>query len=82
MARIFMLKTLYACSCVLCFSGASTSVSHNPPSLNFPLPGETGPAALVKVYDSLGETLKLNDMIEVYGVISTNPALSQIGNDE
>ena len=63
--------------------GASTSAStQNPPSLNFPLPGETGPVALVKVYDDLGETLKLNDMIEVYGVISTDPALSQIGHDE
>ena len=63
--------------------GVSTSAStQNPPSLNFPLPGETGPAALIKVYDDLGETLKLNDMIEVYGVISTDPALSQIGHDE
>lgn len=63
--------------------GASTSAStHNPLSLNFPLPGETGPAAIIKIYDDLGETLKLNDMIEVYGVISTDPALSQIGHDE
>ena len=63
--------------------GVSTSAStQNPPSLNFPLPGETGPVALVKVYDDLGETLKLNDMIEVYGVISTDPALSQLGHDE
>ncbi|XP_035673341.1 mini-chromosome maintenance complex-binding protein-like [Branchiostoma floridae] len=45
------------------------------PDLNFPLPGETGPACLVKVYQS-SDSLKLNDVIEFVGVLSIDPALA------
>jgi len=44
------------------------------PNTDFPLPGETGPAAMVKVYQDV--QLKLNDVIEVYGVLSADPSLS------
>ncbi|CAH1258171.1 MCMBP [Branchiostoma lanceolatum] len=45
------------------------------PDLNFPLPGETGPACLVKVYQS-SDSLKLNDVVEFVGVLSIDPALA------
>lgn len=48
--------------------------------LNFPLPGEKGPSCLVKVYKDW-DSFKVNDMVEVYGVLSVSPALS-ILNDE
>lgn len=48
--------------------------------LNFPLPGEKGPSCLVKVYKDW-DSFKVNDMVEVYGVLSVSPALSVL-NDE
>lgn len=42
--------------------------------LNFPLPGETGPACLVKLYQG-AEDFKLNDAIEVIGILSVDPIL-------
>uniref|UniRef100_A0A6Q2XSQ8 Mini-chromosome maintenance complex-binding protein n=1 Tax=Esox lucius TaxID=8010 RepID=A0A6Q2XSQ8_ESOLU len=58
-------------------SGQTTSPSNasSPLDLNFPLPGERGPACLVKVYEDL-DSFKLNDMLEVYGILSVNPLLS------
>ena len=55
------------------FSSQPTS---SPPThhLNFPLPGETGPACLVKLYQG-AEDFKLNDAIEVIGVLSVDPML-------
>ncbi|XP_030628302.1 mini-chromosome maintenance complex-binding protein [Chanos chanos] len=49
--------------------------------LNFPLPGERGPACLVKVYEEW-EKFKVNDMLEVFGVLSVDPALSLIADDK
>nr|XP_033796550.1 mini-chromosome maintenance complex-binding protein isoform X2 [Geotrypetes seraphini] len=43
--------------------------------LNFPLPGERGPACLVKVYENR-DSLKVNDVLEVYGVLSVDSVLS------
>lgn len=43
--------------------------------LNFPLPGEKGPACLVKVYHKW-EDYKVNDILEVYGILSVDPTLS------
>lgn len=43
--------------------------------LNFPLPGEKGPACLVKVYEKW-EDYKVNDILEVYGILSVEPKLS------
>ncbi|XP_030058469.1 mini-chromosome maintenance complex-binding protein isoform X1 [Microcaecilia unicolor] len=39
--------------------------------LNFPLPGEKGPACLVKVYENR-DNLKVNDVLEVFGVLSVD----------
>ncbi|NXK39583.1 MCMBP protein, partial [Piprites chloris] len=58
------------------------SPSCSPPlDLNFPLPGEKGPACLVKVYESW-ESFKVNDVLEVYGVLSVDPVLSLVNNEE
>ncbi|XP_017664726.1 PREDICTED: mini-chromosome maintenance complex-binding protein isoform X1 [Lepidothrix coronata] len=52
-----------------------------PLDLNFPLPGEKGPACLVKVYESW-ESFKVNDVLEVYGVLSVDPVLSLVNSEE
>ncbi|NXS62792.1 MCMBP protein, partial [Brachypteracias leptosomus] len=52
-----------------------------PLDLNFPLPGEKGPACLVKIYESW-ESFKVNDVLEVYGILSVDPVLSIVNNDE
>lgn len=51
-----------------------------PLNLNFPLPGEKGPACLVKVYENW-EGLKVNDVLEVYGILSVDPVLSVLSDD-
>ncbi|CAD0200632.1 unnamed protein product [Chrysodeixis includens] len=43
--------------------------------LNFPLPDTPSKSCIVKIYDD-NENLKLNDMIEVVGFLSVDPALS------
>ncbi|XP_062851647.1 mini-chromosome maintenance complex-binding protein isoform X2 [Trichomycterus rosablanca] len=60
-----------------------TSLSHCSSNLdlNFPLPGEKGPACLVKVYDEW-DKFKLNDMLEVFGILSVDPALSLVADDK
>ncbi|XP_057197901.1 mini-chromosome maintenance complex-binding protein [Triplophysa rosa] len=60
----------------------NSSPSHCTSSLdlNFPLPGEKGPACLVKVYEDW-DSFKLNDMLEVFGVLSVDPALSVIADE-
>ncbi|NXX76386.1 MCMBP protein, partial [Urocolius indicus] len=58
------------------------SANCSPPlDLNFPLPGEKGPACLVKVYESW-ESFKVNDVLEVYGILSVDPVLSIVNNEE
>ncbi|XP_061084005.1 mini-chromosome maintenance complex-binding protein [Conger conger] len=47
----------------------------SPLDLNFPLPEEAGPACLVKVYEDW-DRFKVNDMLEIYGVLSVDPLLS------
>nr|XP_055027197.1 mini-chromosome maintenance complex-binding protein isoform X1 [Misgurnus anguillicaudatus] len=59
---------------------SSTSHCTSSPDLNFPLPGEKGPACLVKVYEDW-DSFKLNDMLEVYGILSVDPALSVIADE-
>ncbi|XP_077469196.1 mini-chromosome maintenance complex-binding protein [Stigmatopora argus] len=44
--------------------------------LNFPLPDEKGPSCLIKVYEDL-ESFKLNDTLEVYGILSVSPAVAE-----
>ncbi|XP_051476078.1 mini-chromosome maintenance complex-binding protein isoform X1 [Apus apus] len=52
-----------------------------PLDLNFPLPGEKGPACLVKVYESW-DSFKVNDVLEVYGILSVDPVLSIVNSEE
>ncbi|XP_037540718.1 mini-chromosome maintenance complex-binding protein isoform X2 [Nematolebias whitei] len=60
-------------------SGRETSASHL--DLNFPLPGEKGPSCLVKVYEDW-DIFKLNDALEVYGILSVSPALSALADEK
>ncbi|XP_053548632.1 mini-chromosome maintenance complex-binding protein [Bombina bombina] len=48
--------------------------------LNFPLPGEKGPACLVKVYENW-DSFKVNDVLEVYGILSVDPILSCVNEE-
>ncbi|XP_029466389.1 mini-chromosome maintenance complex-binding protein isoform X2 [Rhinatrema bivittatum] len=53
-----------------------SSPNCSPPlDLNYPLPGEKGPACLVKVYENR-DSIKINDVLEVYGVLSVESVLS------
>ncbi|KAJ8418223.1 hypothetical protein AAFF_G00139320 [Aldrovandia affinis] len=49
--------------------------------LNFPLPGEKGPACHVKVYEG-GEMFKVNDMLEVYGILSVDTQWSGMAEEK
>uniref|UniRef100_F6WP96 Mini-chromosome maintenance complex-binding protein n=1 Tax=Ornithorhynchus anatinus TaxID=9258 RepID=F6WP96_ORNAN len=60
----------------LCSPNCSPSLD-----LNFPLPGEKGPACLVKVYESW-DSFKVNDILEIYGILSVDPVLSILNNEE
>ncbi|XP_038614423.1 mini-chromosome maintenance complex-binding protein [Tachyglossus aculeatus] len=60
----------------LCSPNCSPSLD-----LNFPLPGEKGPACLVKVYESW-DSFKVNDVLEIYGILSVDPVLSVLNNEE
>ena len=53
-------------------SGSGTTADLD---LNFPLPGEKGPACLVKIYEDT-EKFKVNDLVEFYGVLSVDPSLA------
>ncbi|KAM4032024.1 mini-chromosome maintenance complex-binding protein isoform 2-T2 [Anomaloglossus baeobatrachus] len=57
-------------------------VLSNPQSLDlyFPLRGEKGPACLVKVYENWDD-YKVNDVLDVYGVLAVEPALSVLTED-
>ncbi|XP_007566986.1 mini-chromosome maintenance complex-binding protein [Poecilia formosa] len=60
-------------------SGQAASASHL--DLNFPLPGEKGPSCLVKVYEDW-ERFKLNDTLQVFGILSVSPALSALADEK
>ncbi|XP_040905500.1 mini-chromosome maintenance complex-binding protein [Toxotes jaculatrix] len=60
-------------------SNQMASASHL--DLNFPLPGEKGPSCLVKVYEDW-DSFKLNDTLEVYGILSVSPALSALADEK
>ncbi|XP_031731719.1 mini-chromosome maintenance complex-binding protein isoform X1 [Anarrhichthys ocellatus] len=49
--------------------------------LNFPLPGEKGPSCLLKVYEDR-DGFKLNDTVEVFGILSVSPALSALADEK
>ncbi|KAL5016603.1 hypothetical protein ScPMuIL_006192 [Solemya velum] len=56
---------------------SNSSTAHN---LNFPLPGETGTPCLVKLYDDV-DVYKVNDVVELVGVLSVDPSLAQFQGD-
>lgn len=60
-------------------SSQAASASHL--DLNFPLPGEKGPACLVKVYEDW-DRFKVNDTLEIYGILSVSPALSALADEK
>ncbi|XP_070772014.1 mini-chromosome maintenance complex-binding protein isoform X2 [Enoplosus armatus] len=60
-------------------SSQTASASHL--DLNFPLPGEKGPSCLVKVYEDW-DRFKLNDTLEIYGILSVSPALSALADEK
>uniref|UniRef100_A0A671XTV6 Mini-chromosome maintenance complex-binding protein n=1 Tax=Sparus aurata TaxID=8175 RepID=A0A671XTV6_SPAAU len=60
-------------------SSQTASASHL--DLNFPLPGEKGPSCLVKVYEDW-DSFKLNDTLEVFGILSVSPALSALADEK
>ena len=47
-------------------------------SLNLPIAGSKGQAAIVKIYDVPEGTFSVNDVVEFVGVISLNPLLAQV----
>jgi hypothetical protein len=51
------------------------------PELNFPLPAQ-GPACLVKVYDVDDSAFKLNDVIEVIGVLGSTVPGPDVNDDD
>ncbi|XP_068113960.1 mini-chromosome maintenance complex-binding protein isoform X2 [Hyperolius riggenbachi] len=58
----------------------NSSASSAPPDLNFPLPREKGPACLVKVYENW-DSFKVNDVVEVFGILTVEPALSVMNDN-
>uniref|UniRef100_A0ACB8F914 Uncharacterized protein n=1 Tax=Sphaerodactylus townsendi TaxID=933632 RepID=A0ACB8F914_9SAUR len=58
------------------------SLNCSPPlDLNFPLPGEKGPACLVKMYGNW-DHFKVNDVLEVYGILSVDPVLNILNTED
>uniref|UniRef100_UPI00358FA7D1 mini-chromosome maintenance complex-binding protein isoform X2 n=1 Tax=Myxine glutinosa TaxID=7769 RepID=UPI00358FA7D1 len=58
-------------------AGSTTKL---PLDLNFPLPKEKGPACLVKVYDNW-DAFKVNDVVELFGILSMDPAMSLLEDE-
>jgi len=55
---------------------ASQTVGTQKPSMNLPLPASHGKASIVKLYDVKDGDIKLNDVIEVVGIVSLDPNLA------
>ncbi|XP_068424229.1 mini-chromosome maintenance complex-binding protein [Clinocottus analis] len=60
---------------------SSQAASATPLDLNFPLPGEKGPSCLLKVYEEW-DGFKLNEAVEVFGILSVSPALSALASED
>ena len=50
--------------------------------INLPLPNPNGKAAIIKLYDIAEGDIKLNDMIEVVGIVSLDPSMASGEEDE
>ncbi|XP_062508739.1 mini-chromosome maintenance complex-binding protein-like [Corticium candelabrum] len=61
--------------------GASADHPSRLPDLNFPLSTDRGPACLVKMYDHRDE-YKVNDVLEVFGILSVDPLMAHLHDDE
>ncbi|XP_041476433.1 mini-chromosome maintenance complex-binding protein-like [Lytechinus variegatus] len=61
--------------------GAAGGGTNTTVDLNFPIPGETGTACLVKVYDQM-DVFKVTDMVEFVGVLSVDPSLAHFADSE
>jgi len=55
---------------------ASQTTGTQKPTLNLPLPASHGKASIVKLYDVKDGDIKLNDVIEVVGIVSLDPNLA------
>jgi len=51
------------------------------PGLNLPLPSSFGRACVVKLYDVKDGDIKLNDLIEVFGIVSLDPTMAVTDED-
>lgn len=60
-------------------SSEETSGSRGAIDLNFPIPGMKGTPCLVKTYDDVN--FSLNDIVEVVGILSIDPAMALRGPD-
>ncbi|MCO5600015.1 hypothetical protein L7F22_054123 [Adiantum nelumboides] len=56
-------------------NGESKSPSHEPQDLNIPLGEKNLVPCIVKIYDGLDADLKLNDIVEFFGVLTFDPKL-------
>jgi len=54
----------------------------NKMSLNLPLPNRHGKAAIIKLYDITEGDIKLNDILEVVGIVSLDPSLAGSEDEE
>jgi len=57
-------------------AAVSQTLGTQKPSLNLPLPASHGKASIVKLYDVKDGDIKLNDVIEVVGIVSLDPNLA------
>lgn len=64
----------------LSLSGPSMTKSDKM-NLNLPLPNSQGKAAIIKLYDIPEGDIKINDMLEIVGIVSLDPSLAG-GEDE
>jgi len=62
-------------------STGSKPVSKPKLGINLPLPNPNGKAAIIKLYDIAEGDIKLNDMIEVVGIVSLDPSMAS-GEEE
>jgi len=52
------------------------------PGLNLPLPSTHGRASIIKLYDVKDGEIKLNDLIEVVGIVSLDPTMAATESDD
>ena len=52
------------------------------PSLNLPMPSSHGRVSIVKLYDVKDGDIKLNDLIEVIGIVSLDPTMAAPEGDD